>query len=282
MNDPTDLFRSRTDGVMIPRIWMAVALSILMHIIALWGLSQQKPVPLPASSEDASLLPPLTARLAPLAPPAPPSSLAPPQPPPQPPQRAQRPKAVPQLTPPVIAFKQPAPDTQSPVPRPASPAAKDDLAAYIEARRGARADPVPEPAPPVEDAEARRKRIIAGNLGSERNNAFGYDPRQGGGVFQIQRLSYDYAEFLFYGWNKDISRNTKQLIEVRRGNNNDIRIAVVRRMVSIIREYEKEDFLWISHRLGRSITLSARARDNTGLEEFMMREFLPDVSPSWR
>lgn len=282
MNHPTDLFRSRNDGVVIPRIWVATALSILLHIIALWELPQIKMDPQPGPADTRNLRPPLTARLAPLAPPAPPSSLAPPQRPPQPPQRAQRPKAVPQPTPPVIALKQPAPDTQSPVPRPASPAVKDDLAAYIEARRGARADPAPEPAPPVEDDEARRKRIIAGNLGSERNNAFGYDPRQGGGVFQIQRLSYDYAEFLFYGWNKDISRNTKQLIEVRRGNNNDIRIAVVRKMVSIIREYEKEDFLWVSHRLGRSITLSARARDNAGLEEFMMREFLPEVSPSRR
>ena len=65
-------------------------------------------------------------------------------------------------------------------------------------------------------------------------------------------------------------------IEVRKGSNSDIRIAVVRKMIAIIREYEQEDFLWESQRLGRSLTLSARARDNAGLEDFMMREFFPD------
>lgn len=154
------------------------------------------------------------------------------------------------------------------------------MASYIEARRRARG--APEPAAPAEDDDARRKRIVAGNLGSQRDQAFGYDPSRGGGMFQIEQLNNDYAEFIFYGRNPDINRNTKQLIEVRRGNNSDIRIAVVRKMIAIIREHEQEDFLWVSQRLGRSITLSARARDNTGLEEFMMREFFFSANPAQR
>ncbi len=154
------------------------------------------------------------------------------------------------------------------------------MASYIEARRRARG--APEPAAPAEDDDARRKRIVAGNLGSQREQAFGYDPARGGGVFQIESMSLDYAEFLFHGWNRDVGRNTKQLIEVRRGNNSDIRIAVVRRMIAIIRDYEREDFVWQSDRLGRSITLSARARDNAGLEEFMMREFFFSANPAQR
>ena len=47
-------------------------------------------------------------------------------------------------------------------------------------------------------------------------------------------------------------------------------------MISIIREYEQEDFRWDPHRLGRSIMLSARAGDNADLEEFMMRKFFAD------
>jgi hypothetical protein len=66
---------------------------------------------------------------------------------------------------------------------------------------------------------------------------------------------------MFYGWNKNVERNTAQLIEVRRGVNSDIRIAVVRRMIAIIREHEHEDFIWESKRLGRNVSLSARARD---------------------
>ena len=92
-------------------------------------------------------------------------------------------------------------------------------------------------------------------------------------MFDIERLGYDSAEFMFYGWNKDIRRNTMQVIEVRKGNNSDIRIAVVRRMIAIIREHEDGDFVWESQRLRRSVTLSARPRDNAGLEEFLMREF---------
>lgn len=154
------------------------------------------------------------------------------------------------------------------------------MASYIEARRRAR--DAPAPPSPVESDEARRDRIIAGNLGTSREQAFGYDPKQGGGVFQIKRLSDDYAEFIFQGWNKDAGRNTRQLIEVRRGNNSDIRVAVVRKMISIIRDYEKEDFVWVSQRLGHSITLSARPRDNGGLEEFMMREFFFSARPAQR
>ena len=44
-------------------------------------------------------------------------------------------------------------------------------------------------------------------------------------------------------------------------------------MIAIIREYEQEDFTWRSNRLGRDVTLSARAADNEGLEQFMLREF---------
>ena len=94
------------------------------------------------------------------------------------------------------------------------------------------------------------------------------------------RMGYDDAEFLFFGWNKEIRRKTKQLITVRKGNNSNMRIAVVRKMIAIIREHEQGDFLWESQRLGRDVTLSARARDTAGLEEFLMREFFPDTRPS--
>lgn len=105
---------------------------------------------------------------------------------------------------------------------------------------------------------------------------FGYDPNQRGGVFQIEHMSDDAAEFLFYGWHRQLRRNMAQLIEVRKGANADIRIAVIRKMIAIIREYEQDDFLWESQRLGRSLMLSARTRDNAGLEDFLMTEFFGD------
>ncbi len=270
MNDRLDVFRNRTDGVVIPKIWVAIALSILMHIAALWELPPIS-VRLPGLGETPDKSPPLSIRLIPPGLPILPS--APSRSAPEPAPQAQRQKAAPrpQATPPVIALNKPVPGAPSvPAPKPA-PVVEGDMASYIEARRRARDAPAP-PAP-AESDEARTKRLVDGNLASTRESTFGYDPSRGGGVFQIQRMNYDYAEFVFHGWNKDIGRNTKQLIEVRRGSNSDIRIAVVRRMIAIIREYEREDFLWQSNRLGRSLMLSARAQDNAGLEEFMMRDF---------
>ena len=52
-----------------------------------------------------------------------------------------------------------------------------------------------------------------------------------------------------------------------------MRIAVVRRMIAIIRQHEPGDFVWESQRLGRNLTLSARPADQAGLEEFMLQEF---------
>ncbi|MBX9904040.1 MAG: hypothetical protein K2Y31_06745 [Burkholderiales bacterium] len=284
MNNRIDLFRSRHDGVTVPRIWVAIALSILMHVAALWELPPI-PVQLPGLGEEPDKKPALSLRLIP---PGPPPALLPPAPEPvpqQPQAKAAPPKAAPRQVPPappVITREKTAPDAPSvPAPKPA-PSLAGDMASYIEAQRRARDIPAPAAPAAPESEEARRQRIIAGNLGSSREQAFGYDPSRGGGVFQIQSMSLDYAEFVFHGWNKDVGRNTKQLIEVRRGNNSDIRLAVVRRMISIIRDYEREDFVWHSHRLGRSITLSARARDNAGLEEFMMREFFFIDSPSRR
>ena len=108
---------------------------------------------------------------------------------------------------------------------------------------------------------------------------FGYDPAGGGGIFQISHMSEDSAEFIFFGWDKDIRRNTKQYIDVRKGDNPDIRVAVVRKMVSIIRDHERGDFFWESYRLGRFVPLSARPKDNAELEGFLMREFFPDIRP---
>lgn len=288
MSDRIDVFRNRNDGVTVPRIWVTVALSILVHIAVLLVTPQTPKLFLPPKGDDPDARTALSLRLMPPAPPSPPVIAAPPRPSPEPALRAQRPKAAPrpQPAPPVIALKQPtpaAPTLPPPVPVPQSrPAVEGDMASYIEARRRARGAATPTPQPPVEDDDARRQRIIAGNLGSTRERTFGYDPRQGGGMFQIQSLSSDHAEFLFYGWNKDINRNTKQLIEVRRGNNSDIRIAVVRRMIAIIRENTQEDFLWMSHRLGRSLMLSAHPRDNAGLEQFMLGEFFFEASAAQR
>ncbi len=280
MNDWPDASRNRRGGVTIPTIWVAIALSLLIHAAVMWQWLPRIHLPSRNKPELSEARGQLRVRLAPL-----------PGPPPAPPTLQARPRiaaARPPPSPRIIALNRPAPEIPSPpaaapsisAPTPTRPPADGDLASYIEARRRARGESAPAAnpgsasnAPPVEDDNARANRIAAANLASQHPMTFGYDPTQGGGVFQITRMGYDDAEFLFFGWNKEIRRNTKQLIEVRKGSNNDIRIAVVRRIIAIIREYERGDFLWESRRLDRNLMLSARATDNAGLEDFMMHEF---------
>jgi hypothetical protein len=301
-------------GVTIPRIWITVAISLLLHALAFWQVRPDLHKPSDDEALKGEARGPLSVRIAPPPRPRPPVLAlrpsppaptpaprpSPPAPTPAPrrvvPREPPRPKPAPPPRPPrVIARSTPAEAPRVPVERPApavpppaarapAPAApQGDLASYIEARRRARAEAAPAPppsepapsAPRAEDPNERANRIAALNLGTNRTPTFGA-PRRGGGVFTIRHMAYDYAEFLFYGWNKDIKRNTAQVIEVRKGNNPDIRIAVVRRMISIIREYESGDFVWESPRLDHKVTLSARPRDNAGLEAFLMKEFFED------
>ncbi len=223
-----------------------------------------------------------------------PSRAQPESPPPEPPPKAvprHQPKAArpaPQA-PPVIALNtrpsapaQPAPAPAPAAPAPPQPPVAGDFLSDVEARRRANASSAPaSPSPgmiasaPAETEAERARRITAANL-TPKQMVFGYDPAAGGGVFQIRRMSLFDAEVAFYGWNREIKRKTMQILEVSKGNNADIRIAVVRRMIAIIRDYENDDFLWESRRLGREMKLSARQRDNAYLEDFMMNEFFPD------
>jgi hypothetical protein len=251
---------------------VAFALSVLIHVVALWVLLPR--LDLTAKSMRGDPNERLNVNLAPSASPPPARSSS---------RKREATRSIrPAPAPPVIALDRVEPDARPvpPIEAAARPPAANDLASFIEARRRARAESSPSPfqgrasdAPPVEDDNARSDRIVASNLDSKRVPSFGNDPSKGGGVFVIQQLGFDRAEFLFYGWNKNIRRNALQPIEVRKGDNSDIRIAVVRRMIEIIRDNEQEDFIWESRRLGRNVTRSARLEDNAELEEFLLRDF---------
>jgi len=194
----------------------------------------------------------------------------------------------------VIAQDKPAPvtiDTTPPAQPPAATPRVDtapvasppapDLTSYIEARRRARGEASPLSAPssaktPAESDIERRDRIVASNLGLDRTPTFGREALNAGGIFEIKEMHYDDAQFYFFGFDKDIRRNARQLISVRRGDNRDIRIAIVRRMIEIIRESTTADFEWISQRSKRQFTLSARPADNAALEEFIMRDLFAE------
>jgi len=93
------------------------------------------------------------------------------------------------------------------------------------------------------------------------------------GLFQIRRMDPYNATFSFKGWVNDYTSANTQYYEVEARNGEDIRLVMMRRMIAIIREHYNGDFDWISNRLGRTISLSARPADNAFLEDFMMKEF---------
>ena len=269
---------------------VAAALSLLIHGAALWEWRSKLAPVTPVVSESARPQAPLTAQLvvpqgqAEAAPPPPvPRTTAPPPKPRPPVLLAERSPAPPLHTPerPLLPAPVSPPEPRpiappAPAPAPITPPvaqAYPDLSSYIAARRRARGESESGSTSPTDEENARRNRIVAANLSSINSPTFGAEQRNSGGMFQITQLNTDSAEFTFFGWNRDIKRRASQRIEVRRAEHGDIRVAVVRRMIAIIREYEQEDFTWRSNRLGRDVTLSARAADNEGLEQFMLREF---------
>jgi hypothetical protein len=199
------------------------------------------------------------------------------------------PPAPPASAPPILARVKPTPAPRAPVvplaPKPIEPvpppiepkaAPPIDMSAMIEARRAQRraaesAMRRPEHEPtPDELAQA----AIARNLQAR--------PGEGvGGIFQILRKGTRTAEFAFNGWRPNTDRQWREVIEVDAGLGGDVDRAIVRRMIELIRSHYAGDFRWESHRLGRVVILSARPEDNSGLEDFLIREFFgtPTLGP---
>ena len=98
-------------------------------------------------------------------------------------------------------------------------------------------------------------------------------PQGTNGVFQVVRIGARTAQYSFRGWTTNFSNSRRELIEVEAGPDGNVERAIVRSMIELIRKYYKGDFNWESLRLDRMVTLSARMEDNTGLEDFLMREF---------
>jgi len=269
-------------------VQVAFVLSVLLHAALFLAMPRILQSPSEDGGEGAKRGA-LAVRLTPKPAPPPPVVSAPPPPVPatRVPEPAER-RAPPPATarspsaPRVMATPQPSPLSVPPAPaEPATPAeapvkppAAGDLASFIEARRRAR-DPSAAPQAPMESEQERVNREAAARLGLDRPQGTGSDLQRGGGIFQIHRLGYADAEFIFFGWNRMMSRNTRQMVEVQRGDHPSIETAVVRRMIGIIRDHERGNFTWESRRLGRDVTLSARAADTAELEAFLMREFFP-------
>jgi len=274
--------RYRHEAVTVRTLWLTIALSLLVHLAAFLWVPQFRILPLegdePGLANDR-----LQVRLAAIPQPVPPPpperpreiiAMPAPKPPAQPRAAARAPAPV--LTAPLAAAPSvapPPPTPPVPAPRQANPV-EGDLWSYIQARRRERGE---QPTTtPVDREAAERNANLAANLPAPATGIATRDAERGGGIFALKRMDYDDAAFEFFGWNNEMGRKTPQLIEVRRGNNSDMRIAVVRRMIAIIREHSQGDFTWRSQHYENGITLSARVSDNAELEKFLMHDFFDD------
>jgi hypothetical protein len=93
------------------------------------------------------------------------------------------------------------------------------------------------------------------------------------GIFQIRSMGVRTAQFSFRGWTDDSSNSTLQVIDVDAGPGGNVQLAVVRRMIQLIRTHYTGDFNFDSHRLGRVVVQSARLEDTAQLEAFLRQEF---------
>ena len=213
-------------------------------------------------------------------------SPAEPQPAPAPPPR---PVPVPAPIPtPRVTRKSPlaVPPEQPPAPpqppRP-PPIPEFDMAAMIEARRQQRRaiqEAQQASGPRIANAPTQEQLTqshIDRNLRMDRGQGVG-------GVFEILRKGTRTAEFAFNGWRPDTEKRWREVIEVDAGVGGDLELAIVRRMIELIRTHYTGDFRWDSHYLGRVVVLSARPADQQELEEFLQREFFgqPTVKPAYR
>lgn len=155
-----------------------------------------------------------------------------------------------------------------------------DMAAYIEARRKARGA-APEAAPGESEAE-RGLRLAKANIAAANGRSAGDDRNETGGVFSLSRQSFSSADLKFRGWNPNFKRRWLQQVTVELGLEPDIETAVIKKMIELIRKEKTGDFEWESHRLQRTVTMSARLQDTAELHAFLLKEMFPTYQAARR
>ena len=268
------------------RFVIALVVSIVAHV-ALFTLTKIKPPELVMAGASAPEA--MNVRLIDVVPTAPQRTTpAPvePQPAPAPPPRPvpiPAPIPTPRVTRKSPVAVPPEPPPAPPQPQRPPPIPEFDMAAMIEARQQQRRAmrEAQQAAAPRSAMEPTQDQLAQARI--DRNLRM--DQGQGvGGVFEILRKGSRTAEFAFNGWRPDTEKRWREVIEVDAGSGGDVELAIIRRMIELIRTHYTGDFRWDSHYLGRVVVLSARPADQPELEAFLQREFFgqPTVKPAYR
>ncbi|MDP2230581.1 hypothetical protein [Methylotenera sp.] len=267
-------------------VLLAIVFSLLLHWLILFFVLPQ------IQFDNAAALPP-TAMEVSLAPPKPPEVILPLEKPIEEPvkQPEEKPNKAPKKTtsktkvitqkpsqdskppafsvPDVIATPQPAPETIPP--KESIQDVPTDMASYVKQQQAKRLASETSAAKQNAEAVAREIGPSAEQVRDERiKNNFKNGTN---GIFEITSLGGRHAAFSFRGWTNDYSNSRRESFEVEASTGQDVRLVMIKKMISLIRKHYQGDFNWESQRLGRVIVQSARPEDNAGLEDFMMMEF---------
>jgi hypothetical protein len=269
---------------------LAIVFSLLIHALIFFAVPQIKfddPPSSPARAIEVSLAPPKIATqvIEPIPEPPqpivePPPQVKPPTPLPKVP-RVIAQKVIPDKKPDFVVPQPPEPEIKPELDKrlPQEPRVKElpveqqytDMASYMKAMQAKRQNSETVAAQINAEAVARERGPTEEQLRDERikkNLKYGTN-----GIFEITSLSQRNATFAFRGWTNDYSVSKRQFYEVEASGGQDVRLVMIRRIIALIREHYDGEFQWESHRLGRSVTQSARPEDNAGLEDFLMMEF---------
>ena len=259
------------------RLYAGIGTSLLFHALLFVFMPRPLDTGNPASEANSKAQGPLVVQLAPPAVMAdskpalqasPPDSLPPRRRPPVAPSMMAVPTPAPQYP---VPLEQPATQIQVP-PDTATP---PSMMAMVEAAR-ARRRAAEEVAQEFNSEMRARENPSSGDVATAnlKRNLQSLSGRGGtSGVFQIIQKGHRSGQFAFRGWKTDIRGDWKEVIEVDAGPQGDIELAMVRKMIELIRTHYPGNFNWESNRLGRVVILSARVEDSAGLEGFLMREF---------
>ncbi len=159
-----------------------------------------------------------------------------------------------------------------------------DMQDFINAKRRQRGAATGSEQPAAEESDAAKgMRNALANVAAI-NGRGREDRNESGGVFSISNKTFHSMDLKFRGWNPNFQRRWLTQVTVEQGSEPDVEIAVVKKMIELIRREKTGDFEWDSHRLGRIVKLSARPQDTDQLMTFLFKEMFPEYKPpqQWR
>lgn len=140
----------------------------------------------------------------------------------------------------------------------------------------------------VREAAAAENAAAQGNRGrstqeiAEENVRRSMDQANGkngdGGLFTIINKGVRTATFSFRGWEVRVNSN-RQVYEVDAGLGGNVELAIVKKMMEVIRSRFKKQAPWESNRLGRVVMISMAPEDSEETERFLMKEMFESNYP---